>query len=548
MKLEKYALIALVLPSLLIGPALTHAQSQLTGTWQNEVLSGGLLQLWTVELDQDGTNLTGSVEQGVNDNEEIYEGEIRGDTIVFKVNIPGHRTITFTGEVNRAEIAFTRDVEVQEGGDPGGPGIYGASAVPQFTVTRVPDGQAPAEPRGVSFPRQLTVFDRDGEVLRTLGEPADYAWPVFSPDGQRLAVVRPDPTPPWVTGDVDPEHGSEVREIWVFDLATGARTLVTSGPVVRTPVWSPDGGQIAYFSYREDHGGLYRKASNGTGIEERLYQFPLGVGSITLDDWSADGRFLAFGMDGVLSVLPLDGERKAVELVREEYGAFGGGLSLESRFFAYMSNESGRWMIYVQAFDPSAVRLSTTGELWQVAEGSSQRSPPNRTDRRVHWRQDAGELYYQNGDLDVMAVEVSTTPAFQAGPSRLLFRAPSTGLHRWNDSFLSISGDGEQFVIAVLQPPARRAITVAPEILAKYAGTYVLEPDLIDFVMTLEGNQLWSQAAFDEEKVGPMLAKSETSFYFERFGEEIDFVMDDQGNVTHLISFNNGVGRRAARK
>ena len=335
----------------------------------------------------------------------------------------------------------------------------------------------------------------------------------------------------------------------MFDLSTGASTHLASGPLLRTPLWSPDGGQIVYGSYREGHGGLYRRASNGTGSEERLYQFPLGIEGIVLDDWSADGRFLAFGMGTVLMVLPLDGERKAVELVREEYDAFGGDFSLESRFFAYMSNESGLWEIYVQAFDSSSVRLSATGERWQVAEVSSQLwALPDGTDRQVHWRDDDGELYYQNDDLGVMAVAVSTTPAFQAERPRLLFRAPSTEPRRWRDSFLSISGDGERFVIAVPQPPERREITVAPEILATYAGIYALEPDLIDFVVTLDGNQLWSQVGGEEENVGPMLPISETSFYSNRSGQEIDFVPDDQGNVTHLVSYNRGVGWKAARK
>jgi len=167
-------------------------------------------------------------------------------------------------------------------------------------------------PRG-SFPRQLTVYDRQGNVLQMLGEPALYTWPALSPDGERLAVVRTDPARPTVTSEADPGRLSSVRDIQVFDLSTGTSTLVTSGPEVRTPVWSTDGTQIAYFSYREGHGGLYRKASNATGSEELLYQFPLGVVSVTLDDWSPDGRFLAFGTDGVLSVVALDGEREAVE-------------------------------------------------------------------------------------------------------------------------------------------------------------------------------------------------------------------------------------------
>ena len=117
--------------------------------------------------------------------------------------------------------------------------------------------------RGAPFPKQLTVFDRKGKVVRTLGEPDLYTQPVLSPDGTRLAV--------FLRG-----------HIWVFDLSTAEGTQVTSPPRISasgppsarivdyqsSPGWSPDGSQIAFFSYRENYGGLYRKASNGTGSED----------------------------------------------------------------------------------------------------------------------------------------------------------------------------------------------------------------------------------------------------------------------------------------
>ena len=158
----------LVLPFAFIALVLTHAQSRVAGTWQNEVLSGPALQLWTVELRQDGTRLTGTVAPGGGQRPtEIDEGTVEGDTVVFTFNSPdGDRTITLTGDVNGDEIAFSRDVEVREGGNPGGAGIFGARGARQFTLRRVPDGQAPARPRGLLFPRQLTMFNR---ALETLG-------------------------------------------------------------------------------------------------------------------------------------------------------------------------------------------------------------------------------------------------------------------------------------------------------------------------------------------------------------------------------------------
>lgn len=542
--------ILLALSMLFIGGVSTPVQSRFDGIWQSRVQSGGSSQLWSMELSQNGSIVTGTIWQDLY-RTPILEGQIQGDRIAFRVDIPGQRTIAFSGEIGGDEIEFTRTVEVTPGGSRGGSGIYGAGGMQRFVATRVPAGSVPAEPRGLVWPRRLILLDRDGEVVRALGEPDDYIWPVLSPDAQRLAVITPDRKQPRITSDADPGKPSEFRNIWVIDLATGERALVASGPDLQTPVWSPDGSQIAYSSYREGHGGLYRTASDGTGTEERLYQFALGILPVLLHDWSADGRFLTFG-GGLMSVLPLDRDLMPVEILREEYSVFGGHLSWDSRFVAYLSNESGALAAYVQGFDPVSVSLSADAK-WEVGDVSSRRESPNRSDWGVYWREDTGELYYQKDDRSLMAVEVSGAQEFQVGPPHLVFKAPGTGQHAWGQSFLDVSSGGERFVLAV---PERPDVAPDPGILARYTGTYELEPDSTELIVTLEGNQLWSQVAGEPEKVGPMVARSGASFYSNRFtnlydlpmAEEIDFVTDDSGSVTHLITYNQGVGWTAVRR
>jgi Tol biopolymer transport system component len=110
---------------------------------------------------------------------------------------------------------------------------------------------------------QLTLFDRDGKPLSTIGSKdlQDQPYqPVFSPDGKRLAVVRQ-----------DLDKGT--RDIWVIDNATGKATRISiseKGERVRQPVWSPDGSRIAYVGLRKGTYGIYQKPSDGTGAEEQL--------------------------------------------------------------------------------------------------------------------------------------------------------------------------------------------------------------------------------------------------------------------------------------
>ncbi|OFW26751.1 MAG: hypothetical protein A3H97_00695 [Acidobacteria bacterium RIFCSPLOWO2_02_FULL_65_29] len=110
-----------------------------------------------------------------------------------------------------------------------------------------------------------------------------------------------------------------------------------------------------------------------------------------------------------------------------------------------------------------------------------------------------------------MAVDVTTTPTFTVGPPRLLFRAPITIPREGNpndDQFGRISRDGQRVAFQVLTLPERKLVTVAPEILAQYTGTYV-NPGGDEGLVSLEGNQLMLKPPGAGEKL-PLFAESET--------------------------------------
>src|SRR5262245_19320061 len=325
------------------------------------------------------------------------------------------------------------------------------------------DGQAPALARAGGEPNEartkriaqqfearaqvLTVFDRQGKVLTTVGERGIYEAPIFSPDRSRLAVIK-----------IDLE--SETRDLWVLDATTGATTRITSNQIfeveqVRWPMWSPDGKQLAYFALRGGYWGLYRKASNGQGPEELLYQSP--GARLGLTDWSADGRFLYFHATdlsgGTLYELPLagSGARQPVEVLRNEFQLRGSRLSPDGRWLAYQSDQSGRDEIYVRSFGTTAGTSSVSAMAPQRVSDGIQASP-------AFWRDRGDELYYVSADRSVMAVTVKTTPTLTLAKPRLLFRLSEAVAV--NDSTVSISRDGERVVVAVPHAPTLRQITV----------------------------------------------------------------------------------------
>ena len=293
-------------------------------------------------------------------------------------------------------------------------------------------------PRGPQL-QQLTIFDREGKVVKKVGEPGVYATPVFSPDGSRLLVSK---------GNL--QRGQS--DLWTIDLASGNSTQVTKDTWVKVnPMWSPDGKKVYYSSMRQNGDwGIYRRAADGTGSEEFLFQYTPGA-FLNLSDISADEKYLICESGGVILTVPLTGSdamaRKPVETLREEWDDSVGRLSPDGRFIAFRSDEAQaeRGEVYVRPID---LATGTVGnEKWRVSKDG--------VNAMVHWRADGKEMFFRgqnlnSNDLWVMSVEISTTPTFHAQTPKLLFKLPGPQTGNLGNT----SRDGQRFVFAVNVPAA----------------------------------------------------------------------------------------------
>jgi len=97
----------------------------------------------------------------------------------------------------------------------------------------------------------------------------------------------------------------------------------------------------------------------------------------------------------------------------------------------------------------------------------------------------------------------------------------------------------------VVLPTERKEITVSPEILKQYVGTYELTPNF-SLAITLEDGQLVSQGT-NQEKV-PMYAESETMFFLKLVDAQIEFVKNEKGEVTNLVLHQNGRDIKGIKK
>jgi WD40-like Beta Propeller Repeat len=156
-----------------------------------------------------------------------------------------------------------------------------------FSSTRYDPSIEPCEP-GFPYefrcPTDIYVMDADGSnLVRLTSDPVDEFMPAWSPDGSRIAFVRntaeSSVSRPAIFS-MRPD-GSDVRQV---SSGTGGSDW--------WPSWSPDGAQITFASIRNEDWGIWVADADGSG--ERRILGGEGMGYVDNPVWSPDGGLIAF--------------------------------------------------------------------------------------------------------------------------------------------------------------------------------------------------------------------------------------------------------------
>jgi Tol biopolymer transport system component len=246
---------------------------------------------------------------------------------------------------------------------------------------------------------RLSWYDRGGHETSAVVPEGEVGGVRLSPDGKKLAV------------DIM-NRRTGTSGIWVYQLERNVPTRLTLAPSEEShPVWSPDSRHIVFRSDRHGPPDLYEIEAGSPGGEKPFLELP---GAKRAEDWSPDGRFLAYtegnrktGED--IWLLPLEGPRKPVAFLQTRFEEAEPRFSPDGRFLAYTSDESGETEIYVALREDAGrrARISTGG-------GHAPR-----------WRRDGRELFYLGPDSRLMAVPVRLGPSVEAGVPVPLFRFES---------------------------------------------------------------------------------------------------------------------------
>jgi serine/threonine-protein kinase len=267
--------------------------------------------------------------------------------------------------------------------------------------------------------RSLVWVDRSGKVqpLPLPPPPRAYFAPHLSPDGQRVVL--------WSQG--------RERIVWVYDLAGGTLTRVTTEGRNSRAIWTPDGRRVTFASAIDGPEYAATKTPDGSGDTERL------SAEGEPSSWSPNGRVLSLVTSTVTGTsshaiwLLLLGEPQPRRFLNSRFNETYPEFSPDGRWIAYVSDETGRPEVYIQPYPGPGQRrqLSDKGGIQPA------------------WAKNGRELLYtafsDQGRTQMKSVPLAPGTALAAGAPQLLWEGRFS--EQSNTRGYDVTPDGQRFLM-----------------------------------------------------------------------------------------------------
>ncbi len=309
-----------------------------------------------------------------------------------------------SGRVTGAHVEIASDVLVS------GIGFAQFAVAENGTVAYIPGSES-----------DLVRVSRDGQVRVLLEERRRYHSPRISPDGRRIAF----------------DHVSrDGRDVWIWSEGTGDLTRATFQRDAHDPVWAIDGRRLYYLAgnggrldiFRTQPGTTAPPQAESTRVAPSYTGTPLGgdAGFLTTVPGNA-GR----GLD-IVRIAPRGSavDTLLATAADESYVV----PSPDGRWFAYVSDHSGRPEVYLRAVIGSDVQLQVS------VDGASE----------PVWSRDGRELFYRRAtpkgtELVAAALQFGAEPRVLTRTKLFDISAYDTAAPHAN---YDVSPDGRWFVFA----------------------------------------------------------------------------------------------------
>ncbi len=265
---------------------------------------------------------------------------------------------------------------------------------------------------GVQTAFRLVSVDMTGKVEPLGTQERGFEDLSVSPDGRRIVTTLV-------------ENAS--ADLWIYDRERDALSRLTQTGDCGDPLWSPDGNRVIY----TNPASLYAMASDGSGPPEALNSEQWAQPN----SFSPDGGELLYSTfspaanDAALWLLPFKASAQPKQIFSGVARVVDARFSPDGHWIAYVSSQSGRAQVYVQAFPGP-------GERVQVSTDGG---------REPMWAPNGLELYFRT-TTKFLAVEVKARPTLAVSKPRVLFE----GNFRLSHHDYGMMPDGRHFIM--IQP------------------------------------------------------------------------------------------------
>ncbi|HKJ82006.1 MAG TPA: protein kinase [Ignavibacteriaceae bacterium] len=191
--------------------------------------------------------------------------------------------------------------------------------------------------------KDVVFLDKNGDLIKKIFDKPVRFEAKLSPNENVIAF-----------GSSDPKNTN--IDIWTYDILRNVATRLTFNKSIDIiPHWSNDGKKI-YFSSGRESGKMmiYIKNADGSGESNPMtkpshQEYPLDV--------SPDGNYILvekYNNAGKYDILFLNRKenKKAVELIATNFDQPVAVFSPNMKWIAYVSNESGKYQVYIIPFNP----------------------------------------------------------------------------------------------------------------------------------------------------------------------------------------------------
>jgi Tol biopolymer transport system component len=256
---------------------------------------------------------------------------------------------------------------------------------------------------------RLAWIARDGKVTPLSPDSRQFEEPRLSPDGSRIAVGIRD---------------AGKSTIWIYDIATGTFSRLSSLAGATSPSWTRDGNSVVYTALSsEKRYAVWRQVADGGSPAQKLFD----TGGITVQSVVApDSRSVLYVRSTNnrwhIFRVALDSPSVARLFVENESTTFPPAFSPDGKWVMITApDESGRPDVFIRSYPDPAVRLqvSATGGINDI------------------WAPDGNRVYYDLGDGGLLSATLATAPRLRVVSRDTVFRTapllPGSGPARAQD-------------------------------------------------------------------------------------------------------------------